>query len=128
MQAEALRVFPSAYVIRQRLYPVNTYEAGTFLIKGDSSSATHGWEDLNGIDVLLVPTPAELTLPDSPITLPDSAFDALVVGLANWMAQRMGVLNSMPTLRQESGDSESAAIASLAGQDTTSTWTVRRVC
>lgn len=124
-QAEALRVFPSAYVIRQKLYPVNTYEAGGFLLKGDTN-ITHGWEDLNGIDLLIVPTPPELLSPDSLLSLPDSTFDALVVGLANWMAQRQGVLNSMPSLRQDAGDAEGAAIATLTNQDTTSTWSVVR--
>lgn len=124
-EAESLRVFPSAYLMGQRLYPVNTYEAGGFYIKGDTN-IQHGWEDLNGLDVLLVPTPAELQTPADLLTLPDSTHDGLVTMLAGWMAQRRGVLKEMPFLKEELQDAEETAIATLVGQDTTSTWTVTR--
>lgn len=124
--AEALKRFPSAYIARQVLYPVNTYQAGGFIIKGDGSS-DHGWEDLDGIDLLLVLTPPELTALTSNITLPDSTLDALVTNLALFMAGRKpGVLREIPNLTQDAKDAEVTAISTLGGQDSTSSWTVVR--
>lgn len=123
-QYEALRRFPSAFLIRQKLYPVNTWQAGGFAMKGDSLNVTHGWENLNGIDLLYVPIPPELTLPGSCLSLPDVVSDALVTALAHWMAQRNGV--SIPSLRQEAEEAEGSVLASLGSQDSTSSWTVLR--
>ena len=125
-QAEALRVFPSVYILRQRLYPVNTYEAGGFIIKGDGGIYTHGWENLNGLDVLLVPTPAKLLVSSDPISLPDSTHNALTTSLALWMAGRTNVLSTLPGLSDEAQRAHGAAVSTLANQDTTSNWTVLR--
>lgn len=123
---DAVRVFPSAYILNQKLYPTNRYEASGFHIKGDSSTLEHGWEPLDGIVAILVRTPVELTAPENLLTLPDSTQDALVANLALWMASRNGVLKELPDLKQEATDAEASAVMTLGSQDTTSTWTVAR--
>lgn len=119
---EALRRFPSAFLIRQVLHPVNSYESGSMVIKG-SASATHGWEDLDGIDLLIVLTPPALTTMASEISLPDTVEDALVTNLALFMARRKpGALRDLPDLKQDALDAELSAISTLGGQDSTSHW------
>ncbi|HYF53857.1 MAG TPA: hypothetical protein VEA41_06330, partial [Salinarimonas sp.] len=102
------------------LYPVHTGRAGRW-IKGDTTGL-HGWEDYDGLKLLVVPVPAALTNTDSAISLPDAAHDALVVGLALNMARSLGKLRDLPGLPDEAKDAEDAAITALGTQDTTQTW------
>jgi hypothetical protein len=120
-QAQAIRDFPSAYLIRQTLYPVNRGRAG-LAMKGDTT-APHGWEELDGMTLLVVPNPPELITLESEVTLPSVAHDALVVNLARWMGARGSIRMD---LGNQAREAEDAAIAALGSQDTTSTWTVVR--
>lgn len=118
---EAARCWPSCFVLRGRLYPANRSELGMV-----GSSSLHGWEDFNGLSALLVPNPPELTGRSSSITLPDLALDALVTGLAFWMAGRAGVARELSTLKEDAMDAEQTVVTALADQESTSTWTVVR--
>lgn len=122
--AQALLDFPSAYLIRQSLYPVNRWRAGT-AIKGEATGLT-GWEELDGVSMIVVPVPPELVSLESEITLPAATHDALIAKTALWMASRQGVAPILPQLPSEAREAEEAAVMALGSQDTTSTWTVRR--
>jgi hypothetical protein len=115
--------FPSVYLIGQKLYPINGSQVG-FTMGGDGTGP-HGWEDLNGLTLLMVLTPAALVDLDSVISLPDAAHPAMVSLLALWMMQRQGV--NISDLRGEAMDAERSALATLSGQGSTSTWSVVRV-
>lgn len=116
----SLSLFPAAYLIGQRLYPVHF---GTvWPIKGD----THGWETWDGLTAVLVPTPATALTPQDEVSLPETADDALVANLGLWMGGVRGVLRDNPWIQQNAQDAEAQAIATLGGQDTTSHWTVTR--
>jgi hypothetical protein len=121
-RVEAAHLWPAAYLLRGVLYPANRHEVRGYVIKGDVPTPEHGWEELDGIVVTLVPLPPDLTDKESLIGLPGSTQDALVTNLALWMAQRVGL--NWPTLQQQAMDAEAAAVAALATQDTTSTWTI----
>jgi hypothetical protein len=120
-QQGALR-FPSAYVIGGSLYPINGSQVG-YTIKGDGTSP-HGWEDLDGLTLLIVPAPPELVSPNSLISLPVATHSAMVSALALWMMQRQGL--GIHDLRNEAMDAERSALATLVSQGSTSTWTVLR--
>lgn len=116
---EAARYWPSCFVLRGRLYPANRMELGF-------GGSLHGWEAFNGLSALLVLNPPELTARADEITLPDIAQDALVTGLAWWMAGRAGVAREVVWLQQDATDAEQTVVTALADQESTSTWTVVR--
>ncbi len=111
---------PAASVMGQKLYPLNLMD-----VTGDSYGE-HGWEDYDGLDLLLVPLYADLTLPSSVIGLPDVCRDALVCNLALFMAGRTArTVSDLPLLPAQAMDAETTAINTLAGQSSTSTWRIR---
>jgi hypothetical protein len=118
---EARYRWPAVVVMRGKLYPVNRSEIAGYMLKGDVP-AESGWELLDGLGVVLVPLPPQLTGPDSMITLPDLTHDALVTNLALFMAQRLNL--NWPTLHDQAMKAEEVAVYALADQDSTSTWTV----
>jgi hypothetical protein len=111
--------FPAASVMGQKLYPLNLMDvAGTVY-------GTHGWEDYGGLELLLVPLYADLTLPTSVIGLPNVCRDALVNNLALFMAgRRADTMRDLPTLPAQAQDAENTAVATLTGQSSTSTWRI----
>jgi hypothetical protein len=115
---DAIR-FPCASVLGQRLYPLNLYDIG------GTSFGMHGWEDFDGMELLLVPLYDDLTLPTSVIGLPDACRDALVCNLALFMAGRTArTASDLPLLPAQAMDAEAMAIATLAGQSANSTWRI----
>jgi len=115
---EAARYWPSCCLLRGKLYPTSRLQLGL--------STLHGWEKFDGLSALLVPNPPELTGRASLITLPDIVLDALVTGLAYWMAGRAGVARELGHLKEDAMDAEQTAVAALADQESTSTWSVVR--
>lgn len=110
--------FPAATILGQKLVPVDLRDGG---------SSTSGWENMTELLVRYVPIPAALESLDQELTLPDLAEEALVKNLALFMAIRGNILPELPGLVEEASEAEQTCIATLAGQDMTTTWTVRKV-
>lgn len=112
---EGLRRFPSAYLLGNRMYPVNR------TLVGETNT---GWEDVDLIKVVLVKLPPFHKSVDETIALPDVAHDALVSNLAHWMALRTPGLDSSQ-LYGQAGAAENVLVDTLASRGATSSWQVR---
>lgn len=112
---EGLRRFPAAYLIGNRLYPINRTEAGEL---------NTGWDDVSLIKVVLVKSPVPHASASEVISLPDIAEDALVSNLAHWMAMRVG-LPETNILYGQAQEAENTLVQTLVGRGESSPWQVR---
>lgn len=110
--------FPAVSVFGQKLYPLNLMDAISY------TYTKHGWEDYMGLQIVLVPMPAQLTALSDEVQIPEVARPALVMHLAVWMAGRQGaaVVKDLPLLPQQALEAEGMAIRTLAGQDSAVAW------
>ena len=110
--------FPSATLLGGKLYPLNLADLNT-------NSTEHGWDAYDGLEVRMVPVPAELSLPTDTVPLPAVCRPALVMAVALFMAGRTSnTARDLPLLPAQATDAEAAAVAALAGTDSASTWRV----
>lgn len=112
--------FPAVSLYGGRLYPVDCRR-----ISGNASS-THGWEELAQLELMLVPVPGDLTQLTDAVGLPPVCREALVLGLALFMAGRTpGALAELPMLRADAEGAQVEAVAALVGLDS-GVWEVAR--
>lgn len=105
--------FPSASIVGQRLHPFPSEE----------------WDSPAVKDVLVryVPLPERYTALTDELAIPEAAEEALVQGLAAFMARRGNLAMELPGIFEYAAAAASSFLAQIAEQDMTSLWTVRKV-
>lgn len=111
LSMEEKKAFPAGALVGQRLHPV----------------ASDDWADVKNVSVRYVPMPEKLETLDQELTIPDTAENAVVLALVVFMAQRGNLLSSLPGIVESAGAAQQAWVNMVAEQDTTSSWTVKRV-
>jgi hypothetical protein len=111
--------FPAASIVNGKLYPLNLLDTlGTVY-------GANGWEEYDGLELMIVPLMDDLTGPTSVVALPDTCRDALVCNLALFMAGRTArTVSDLPLLPQQAMDAEAMAIATVAGSSNAGTWRI----